>query len=111
MKLYAELADWYPLLTPLHEYEEESADYIAAFSAALGDAPYRLLELGAGAGHNAHYLAPYTSELALVDLALRRRFAWGPTGTGWRSWPTRPRPAWGLRTTWSGSGRSRSDCG
>ena len=69
MRLYAELADWYPLLTPLHEYEEESADYIAAFADVFGEAPYSLLELGAGAGHNAHYLAPHTSELALVDLA------------------------------------------
>ena len=72
MKLYAELADWYTLLTPLHEYEEESADYIAAFRGALGDAPYSLLELGAGAGHNAHYLAPHTNELALVDLSPER---------------------------------------
>lgn len=69
MKLYAELADWYTLLTPLHEYEEESADYIAAFRGALGDAPFSLLELGAGAGHNAHFLAPHTRELALVDLS------------------------------------------
>jgi SAM-dependent methyltransferase len=69
MKLYAELADWYTLLTPLHEYEEESADYITAFGAVFGDAPYSLLELGAGAGHNAHFLAPHTAELALVDLA------------------------------------------
>ncbi|MCK6524584.1 class I SAM-dependent methyltransferase [Myxococcota bacterium] len=69
MKLYAELADWYPLLTPLQDYVEESADYIAALRGALGDAPFRLLELGAGAGHNAHYLAPLTRELALVDLS------------------------------------------
>ncbi len=55
MKLYSDLASWYPLLTPLEEYAVESQDYLRAFRAMLGPGRHSLLELGTGAGHNAHY--------------------------------------------------------
>lgn len=66
MKLYDELAEWYPLLTPLEDYAEESRDYLAALRSGLGPGRHTLLELGAGAGHNAHYFAG-DFDLCLVD--------------------------------------------
>jgi SAM-dependent methyltransferase len=70
MKLYDELADWYPLLTPLAEYVEEAAHYRAVLRDALGPGRHSLLELGAGAGHNAHHLAA-DFDLTLTDLSPR----------------------------------------
>lgn len=70
MKLYDELADWYTLLTPLEGYVEEPARYRAALLGALGGGRHTLLELGAGAGHNAHYLAGDFA-LTLSDLSPR----------------------------------------
>lgn len=68
MKLYDQLADWYTLLTPLADYREEAAQYRAALLDALGPGAHSLLELGAGAGHNAHYLAA-DFQLTLTDLS------------------------------------------
>ncbi|MFO0606657.1 MAG: class I SAM-dependent methyltransferase [Polyangiales bacterium] len=70
MKLYDQLADWYTLLTPLAEYAEEAAHYRAALRGALGPGRHSLLELGAGAGHNAHHLAA-DFDLTLTDLSPR----------------------------------------
>lgn len=70
MKLYDTLSDWYSLLTPLDEYVEEAAVYREVLRDALGPGRHRLLELGAGAGHNAHYLAD-DFELVLTDLSPR----------------------------------------
>lgn len=67
MKLYSELADWYTLLTPLEEYEEEGNFFCRVFQEHLGAGRHRLLELGAGAGHNAHYLQEHF-DLTLVDI-------------------------------------------
>lgn len=60
--LYNELASWDRMLTPVEEYAEEAAVYLATFEAALADSASdppgtrTLLELGCGAGHNASYL-------------------------------------------------------
>ena len=73
MKLYDDLADWYTLLTPREEYVEEAREYRAALLRGLGERPPvrpALLELGAGAGHNAHYLAA-DFDLTLTDLSPR----------------------------------------
>lgn len=70
MKIYDELAPWYPLLTPLEEYAEEAAVYRDALRGALGPGRHALLELGAGAGHNAHYLRA-DFDLTLTDLSPR----------------------------------------
>ncbi|ACY14843.1 class I SAM-dependent methyltransferase [Haliangium ochraceum] len=55
MELYQRLVPWYRLLTPPSEYAEEASCYRAAFERAVPDAR-TLLELGAGAGHNAYHL-------------------------------------------------------
>ncbi|NJM35656.1 MAG: methyltransferase domain-containing protein [Rhodomicrobium sp.] len=56
MRLYRELARWYPLITRPEDYAEEAA-HIAALIETLCEGPARtLLELGAGAGANASHL-------------------------------------------------------
>lgn len=67
-KLYEELADWWPLLSP----HEDSAEEIAFFLEALNvteAAPQRtMLELGSGGGSNAFHLKKHF-KMTLVDLA------------------------------------------
>jgi hypothetical protein len=70
MRLYHELSDWYPLLTTLADYLEEAAQYREVLLEALGPGRHTLLELGAGAGANAHYLRD-RFELTLTDLSPR----------------------------------------
>jgi len=66
MKLYGELSSWYRLLTPLKDYEGDAATYLSALRI---EAPVAsLLELGCGAGHNAHYLKAELS-CTLTDLS------------------------------------------
>lgn len=72
MHLYSTLAPWYRLLTPLEDYAEEAEVFRGLLLEVLGPPPaggkWRLLELGAGAGHNAHHLAD-TFDLTLTDLS------------------------------------------
>ncbi|MGI6791169.1 class I SAM-dependent methyltransferase [Aminivibrio sp.] len=56
LKLYRELAEWYPLLTPVEDYEEETGFYRSLFTFYCRRTPRTLLDLGSGAGHNAAYL-------------------------------------------------------
>ena len=56
MLLYGDLVPWYRLFTPPGEYADEAASYRAAFEGAVTPPPQTLLELGAGAGHNAFHL-------------------------------------------------------
>jgi SAM-dependent methyltransferase len=67
-RLYTDLADWIPLLTPVCEYAEEAAFYLRLFEAHCRRPPRTLLELGSGGGHNAYYLKK-SFECTLVDLA------------------------------------------
>ena len=62
MRLYSDLADWWPLISPPEEY----ADEIPRLLDALGE-PGRLLELGSGGGHVASHLNDF--ERTLVDLS------------------------------------------
>ncbi len=55
MKLYSDLTDWYSLIEPRADREDEATVYGDALRAALPSAK-TLLELGAGAGNNAWYL-------------------------------------------------------
>lgn len=67
-RLYRDLADWYPLLTPVGDYVEEAAFYRRLFEAHCGRPPRTLLDLGSGGGHNAAHLKA-TLACTLVDLA------------------------------------------
>jgi methyltransferase family protein len=55
MKMYDELASWWPLLSPPDEYAEEAAFY-AATMLAVSTGVHTMLEIGSGGGHNAWHL-------------------------------------------------------
>lgn len=67
LRLYRDLADWYPLLTPVGDYAEEAAFYRHLFETHCRRSPRTLLDLGSGGGHNASYLKA-TLVCTLVDL-------------------------------------------
>ncbi|MEW5773473.1 MAG: class I SAM-dependent methyltransferase [Thermodesulfobacteriota bacterium] len=76
-RLYRDLADWYPLLTPVGDYAEEAALYRRLFETHSRRPPRTLIDLGSGGGHNAAHLKA-TLDCTLVDLepamlALSRR--------------------------------------
>ena len=54
--LYRELVDWYRLVDPPADHADEAAAYRAALERVASPRPETLLELGAGAGHNALHL-------------------------------------------------------
>jgi SAM-dependent methyltransferase len=68
MRLYAELAPWFHLLTHPKDYVEE-ADFIARVLEAVADGDVRtVLELGSGGGNNASHLKS-RFELTLTDVS------------------------------------------
>jgi SAM-dependent methyltransferase len=76
-RLYRDLTEWYPLLTPVADYAEEAAFYRHLFAAHCRRPPRTLLDLGSGGGHNAAHLKKML-DCTLVDLepamlALSRR--------------------------------------
>jgi SAM-dependent methyltransferase len=66
--LYGSLVPWYRLFTPPEHYAEEAGCYRDALLGALGPGPHDLLELGAGAGHNAFHLK-HDFACTLTDLS------------------------------------------
>ena len=54
--LYDELVPWYRLVDPPIDHADEAVAYQAAIERTASPRPETLLELGAGAGHNALYL-------------------------------------------------------
>lgn len=58
MRLYEELAPWWPLLSRAEDYREEADLFWRVLSEVLGRAPASLLELGSGGGHVACHLPP-----------------------------------------------------
>jgi SAM-dependent methyltransferase len=68
MKLYDELADWWPLFSAPEDYAEEAAYFARVLSEACKPAPRTVLELGSGGGNNALYLKS-RFEMTLVDLS------------------------------------------
>jgi SAM-dependent methyltransferase len=80
LRLYRELADWYPLLTPVGDYAEEAASCRRLFGDYCQQSPRTLLDLGSGGGHNVAHLKA-TLTCTLVDLApamLRRSRSLNP---------------------------------
>lgn len=65
MRLYRELADWWPLLSRPEDYAEEAAFFLRVLNDHGG--PVRtLLELGSGGGNNACHMRDH-AELTLVE--------------------------------------------
>jgi hypothetical protein len=50
LRLYRDLAEWYPLLTPVGDYAEEAAFYRRLFDERCRRPPRTLLDLGCGGG-------------------------------------------------------------
>jgi SAM-dependent methyltransferase len=76
-KLYRELAEWWPLLSPPEDYAEEAARYREIVAANVDGEVREVLELGSGGGNNASHLKRWFA-LTLVDrspemLAVSRR--------------------------------------
>jgi hypothetical protein len=67
-KMYAELAAWFPLLSPPAEYAEEAEIYRKLLCEACTRPARTLLELGSGAGSNASFLKAHF-QMVLVDLS------------------------------------------
>lgn len=67
-RIYADLVDWYTLLTPPSEYAEEAAWYQARILEHAQREVRTVLELGAGVGANASYLRE-RFDMELVDLS------------------------------------------
>ena len=65
-KLYAELAQWWPLMSAPADYEEEAAFYQQALVDACTGSCRTLLELGSGGGNNASFMKK-RFDLVLVD--------------------------------------------
>ncbi|MHB8588309.1 MAG: class I SAM-dependent methyltransferase [Candidatus Dormibacteraceae bacterium] len=68
MKLYGELAEWWPIFSTPEEYREEAAFFARALTKSGDPAPRRVLELGSGGGNNAFYLKKKFA-MTLVDLS------------------------------------------
>lgn len=66
MKLYDELASWWPLLSPPEDHAEEAACYAEWLLGATFPPPCTLLELGSGGGNNASHLGAHF-DMTLVD--------------------------------------------
>lgn len=67
-RMYEDLAEWWPLLSPPAEYEGEAADLLPRLGVAPGSPTRTLLELGAGGGSLAFHLKPHF-QLTLSDLS------------------------------------------
>jgi ubiquinone/menaquinone biosynthesis C-methylase UbiE len=67
-RMYSDLAEWWPLLSPASEYEEEAADLLPELLGTADAPPRTLLELGAGGGSLAWHLKAHL-RLTLSDLS------------------------------------------
>jgi SAM-dependent methyltransferase len=70
MKLYDELADWWPVFSDQAEYRREASHFIRVLRKSATPAPRTLLELGSGGGNSASYLKS-RFEMTLVDMSPR----------------------------------------
>jgi len=68
MKLYDELAEWWPLFSAPADYAEEAAFFARVLNDVYESPPRTVLELGSGGGNNALYLKS-KFEMTLVDLS------------------------------------------
>ncbi len=68
MKLYDELAGWWPVFSDPKEYRREAAHVYRVLRKSTQPAPRTLLELGSGGGNSAFHLKAHFS-MTLVDLS------------------------------------------
>ncbi len=68
MKMYRELAAWWPLLSPVENYAEEAAIYAETILQHTRPPVASVLELGSGGGNNAFHLKQRFA-MTLVDLS------------------------------------------
>ncbi|RNF39718.1 class I SAM-dependent methyltransferase [Planococcus salinus] len=67
MKLYKELAEWWPLMSPHTEYEEEASIFLKIIHRYHPEVK-KALEFGSGGGSNAFYFKQYFS-MTLSDVS------------------------------------------
>src|SRR5207248_3927451 len=70
MKLYDELAAWWPAFSEPASYRSEASHFIRVLRKATKPAPRAVLELGSGGGNGAHYLKS-NFQMTLVDMSPR----------------------------------------
>ena len=68
MKIYEELAPWWPLFSQPADYEEEAAFFQSLLDRAISPAPRTVLELGSGGGNNASFMK-VVYDMTLVDIS------------------------------------------
>ncbi len=68
MELYDSLASWWPLVSPVEDYEVEAAAQWRVMTASSQRRIGSLLELGCGGGNNAYYLRQ-RCDVVLTDLS------------------------------------------
>jgi SAM-dependent methyltransferase len=68
MKMYRELATWWPLVSPPSHYVEEAADLLPMLRQAADAPPQTMIELGCGGGSLASHLKAHF-RLTLTDIS------------------------------------------
>jgi SAM-dependent methyltransferase len=68
MKLYDELAEWWPIFASPDEYREEATFFARVLTESCHPPPRTLLELGSGGGNSAFHLKAHF-KMTLVDLS------------------------------------------
>jgi SAM-dependent methyltransferase len=68
LQLYAELANWWHLLSAPEDYTHEAEFYIATIKSELGHKAHTVLELGSGGGNSASHFKKHF-QMTLVDLS------------------------------------------
>jgi SAM-dependent methyltransferase len=68
MRLYDDLASWWPLLSEPGDYAEEAELFRRVLSEGAGPSPRTVLELGSGGGNNASHLKRHFS-MTLTDVS------------------------------------------
>jgi SAM-dependent methyltransferase len=70
VKLYEELADWWPVFSDPKDYRREAAHIIRVLRKSTRPAPRSVLELGSGGGNSAFHLKAHFA-MTLVDMSPR----------------------------------------
>ncbi len=67
-RLYHDIADWWPVISPPSEYAEEAAFYVETIQASARRPVREVLELGSGGGNNASHMK-HAFAMTLVEPA------------------------------------------